>query len=56
VLLTVRQAIEKQSKHLAPCRRPTRIILRNQPLPRTATRKIRRVDVQEWACNQEVMS
>jgi len=34
---------------LAPHKRPSRVILRDQPLPRTATGKVRRPALTEWA-------
>lgn len=44
----VRELIENQSRKLAPGQRPTRIVTRTEPLPRTSTRKIRRPDILSW--------
>ena len=48
----VRRIIEMQSRNLAPAKRPTRIYLRSEPLPRTSTRKVRRPDVRRWLSQQ----
>ena len=46
----VEQIIQQRARQLAPCERPTRILLRKEPLPRTSTRKVRRPDVCRWVC------
>jgi long-chain acyl-CoA synthetase len=43
--LTLRRVIEQRAVSLAPFKRPTRIIVCSDPLPRTATRKVRRPQV-----------
>jgi long-chain acyl-CoA synthetase len=48
----IRQLIEQQALSVAPCKRPTRIYLRSEPLPRTATRKVRRPEVCRWISGQ----
>ena len=45
---TVRGIVEEQALRLAPGLRPTQIVPRTEPLPRTSTRKIRRPDVLQW--------
>lgn len=40
--LALRRVLEDRALALSPCKRPTRIIVRNEPLPRTSTRKVRR--------------
>jgi len=37
---------------LAPHKRPRRLFLKEQPLPRTASGKLRRADLVEWAKTQ----
>ena len=39
--------VKRLSKQLAPCKRPINIMVVDQPLPRTATRKIQRNKVKE---------
>jgi long-chain acyl-CoA synthetase len=43
--LTLRGVVERRALSLAPFKRPTRIIVCRDPLPRTATRKVRRPQV-----------
>jgi long-chain acyl-CoA synthetase len=43
--LTLRRIIEQRALSLTPFKRPTRIIVCSDPLPRTATRKVRRPQV-----------
>jgi long-chain acyl-CoA synthetase len=45
---TIRTIIEDRARRLPPCKRPTRIVLRTKCLPRTSTRKIRRLNVLQW--------
>jgi len=52
----VRSAIEIQAQKLTPFKRPTRIVLINRPLPRTASRKIRRHNLREWLSQEAVLS
>lgn len=40
--LALRRVLDDRALALSPCKRPTRFILRNEPLPRTSTRKVRR--------------
>ena len=49
---TIQHAIESQARSLAPGKRPTRIVLRAESLPRTSTRKIRRPKVRQWLYNE----
>ena len=44
----IRRVIEQRARQFAPGKRPTRIVLRSDPLPRTSTRKIRRPDIRDW--------
>jgi acyl-coenzyme A synthetase/AMP-(fatty) acid ligase len=46
--LLIRRVIEQRSRDIAPGMRPTRIVLRTEPLPRTTTRKVRRHDIRDW--------
>jgi long-chain acyl-CoA synthetase len=52
---TLRHIIEQRALQLSPCKRPTRIVLRMDPLPRTSTRKVRRLDLQNWLTHQGVL-
>ena len=52
----VRRVIESQARSLAPSKRPTRIFLRTEPLPRTSTRKVRRPEVCRWLIEQGALS
>jgi acyl-coenzyme A synthetase/AMP-(fatty) acid ligase len=51
----LRSVIQQRAEQLAPSKRPTRIVLRTEPLPRTSSRKVRRHSLREWLA-QEVMS
>ncbi len=42
-------AIGRLSAALAPHKRPSRVVVRDEPLPRTTTRKVRRAAVASWA-------
>jgi len=53
---TIQHVIEHQAATLAPGKRPTRIVLRAESLPRTSTRKIRRPNVRQWLYNEAAMS
>ena len=53
---TIQHVIEHQAQSLAPGKRPTRIVLRNESLPRTSTRKIRRPYVRQWLYKEVAMS
>jgi long-chain acyl-CoA synthetase len=55
ILNELRSIIQQRSAQLAPCKRPTRIVLRTEPLPRTSSRKVRRHSLREWVA-QEVVS
>ena len=44
----VADVVGRRARRFTPGERPTQIILRNEPLPRTSTRKVRRPDVHEW--------
>ena len=48
----VRQAIKKEldglAEHLAPYKRPNRLYIRMDELPKTVTRKVKRPAVLEW--------
>jgi long-chain acyl-CoA synthetase len=55
VLNELRSVIQSRAEQLAPCKRPTRIVLRTEPLPRTSSRKVRRHSLSQWLA-QEVMS
>jgi long-chain acyl-CoA synthetase len=50
----VSHVVEQQAQGIAPCKRPTRVYLYEEPLPRTSTRKVRRPEVCEWLSNREV--
>ena len=52
----MRRIVEAQARTLAPAKRPTRIYLRTEPLPRTSTRKVRRPDVRRWLSEQGALS
>jgi acyl-coenzyme A synthetase/AMP-(fatty) acid ligase len=52
----VRHIIEQKALGLSPCKRPTRIVLRTDPLPRTSTRKVRRLDLQNWLSHEGVLT
>ena len=52
----VRNVIEQQAKCLSPCKRPTRIVLRCEPLPRTSSRKVRRQNLREWISQETLLS
>ena len=45
--------VEQLSRTLAPFKRPTRVAVRFEDLPRTTTRKIRRPMIQQWLDSQE---
>ena len=45
---TIRRVIEQRSLRLTAFKRPTRIVLSRQALPRTTTRKVRRPVIQAW--------
>lgn len=47
LLNIIRDDVKRLTKNLAPYKRPINIILTDSPLPRTATRKIKRKDVKE---------
>ena len=51
----VSHIVEQRAQSIAPYERPTRIYLREEPLPRTSTRKIRRPEVCEWLSNRGAM-
>ena len=53
---TVRRVIEQQALKVSPGKRPTRIIVRTEPLPRTATRKIRRPNVHQWLSEEAALT
>lgn len=53
---TIQHVIEHQAQSLAPGKRPTRIVLRAESLPRTSTRKIRRPNVLQWLYNEAAMT
>ena len=53
---TIQNAIEHRAEMLAPGKRPTRIVLRTESLPRTSTRKIRRPSVRQWLYKEVAMS
>ena len=53
---TVRRVIEQQALKVSPGKRPTRIIVRTEPLPRTATRKIRRPNVRQWLSEEAALT
>lgn len=52
----LRKIIEMHAQDLSPCERPTRIVLRTEPLPRTSSRKIRRDVLRETICREAVAS
>lgn len=49
----VREEIRRLSLDLAPYKRPARVVLRPEELPRTATRKVRRPLLHQWLDSQE---
>jgi long-chain acyl-CoA synthetase len=53
---TIQQIIEERAREFVPGKRPTRIVLRRESLPRTSTRKIRRPNVHEWLRNEAAMT
>jgi long-chain acyl-CoA synthetase len=53
---TVRNAIKHQALKVSPGKRPTRIVLRTEPLPRTSTRKIRRPNVRQWLSEEAALT
>jgi len=53
---TIQHIIEERARKVAPGKRPTRIVLRMESLPRTSTRKIRRPNVRQWLHNEAAMS
>ncbi len=53
---TIRRVIEQQALKVSPGKRPTRIIVRTEPLPRTATRKIRRPNVRQWLSEEAALT
>ena len=50
----VEQIIERRARRLSPSERPTRVVLRKEPLPRTSTRKVRRPDISRWVTTKAV--
>lgn len=46
---TVREEVKNLSNHLASYKRPINIIVRKEPLPKTTTRKIKRLEVKSMA-------
>ena len=52
----VRAVIEQRARCLSPCKRPTRIVLRSEPLPRTSSRKVRRQNLREWISQETLLS
>ncbi len=53
---TVRRVIKQQALKVSPGKRPTRIVLRTEPLPRTSTRKIRRPNVRQWLSEEAALT
>lgn len=53
---TIRHIIERQALKFAPGKRPTRIVLRMESLPRTSTRKVRRPKVVQWLENETAIT
>lgn len=53
---TIQHIIEVRARNVAPGKRPTRIVLRTDSLPRTSTRKVRRPNVRQWLCNEAAMT
>lgn len=53
---TIRHIVEQRALKFAPGKRPTRIVLRTESLPRTATRKIRRPNVRQWLYDEAALS
>ena len=53
---TVRRAIKHQALKVSPGKRPTRIVLRTEPLPRTSTRKVRRPNVRQWLSEEAALT
>ncbi len=54
--LALRRVVEERALLLSPCKRPSLIILRNEPLPRTATRKVRRPTLMSWLARGALQS
>ncbi len=52
----VEQIIEERARRFSPSERPTRVVVRKEPLPRTSTRKLRRPDICRWVSNQGVLA
>ncbi len=52
----VEQVIKERARRLSPSERPTRVVLRKEPLPRTSTRKVRRPDICRWVSTQGVLA
>lgn len=48
--------VKELAEQLAPWERPSRIHMRRSPLPRTSTRKIKRLEVARWVEQQDLSS
>lgn len=51
----ITRIVQQRAQSVAPCKRPTRIYLRDEPLPRTSTRKVRRPEVCKWLSNRGLL-
>lgn len=56
ILNELRSVIQQRAAQLAPSKRPTRIVLRTEPLPRTSSRKVRRHSLREWLAQEATSS
>ena len=52
----VEQIVQERARRFSPGERPTRVLLRKDPLPRTSTRKVRRPDICRWVSTQGVLA
>ncbi|MDJ0908623.1 MAG: AMP-binding protein [Woeseiaceae bacterium] len=52
----VEQIVQARARRFSPSERPTRVVVRKEPLPRTSTRKVRRPDVCRWVSAQGVLA
>lgn len=52
----IRHIIQQRALKVAPGKRPTRIVLRKDCLPRTCTRKIRRSNVLQWLYEEATLT
>ena len=51
----LKKEIQNRTQTLAPYKRPSKIVIRFEDLPKTSTRKIKRYVVEQWIDTQECL-